>query len=536
MFQLRDYQTDLTGGIHQSWNQGATNVIGVSATGSGKTVMMSKVIIDRNEPTFALAHRQELVSQISLALAKNGVYHSLIASDKTIKFVVNRHVKKTGRNYINTSSPVTVAGVDTLLRREGDFKHVKYWHVDEGHHLLRSNKWGRAVDMFPNARGCGWSATPVRADRKSLHADHGGLYQDLINGPSMRDLINRGFLADYKIAGPEPSINRDNIKISGATGDFGAAALRSAGASSTIVGDVVTHYVRFALGLQTIIFAIDIQAATDIAARLRELGIRAEALSGKTDDRTRAILTDRFENGDLDVLVNVDLFGEGYDVPAVMCVIMGRPTESYGLYSQQFGRMLRPLTGKKHGLLIDAVGNVDTHGLPDAPIDWCLTEPDIKKHRIKPMRACRECFMMWEGFSLTCSHCGHRDKEPPAGGRDLEEIEGDLTMYSPELLEALRAKAAKVMQPIKIRVDSPAKKVIKNNHDARREAGLQLQDAINWWAGMRRDVYAEPVDESYRRFYWHFGTDVLTAQTQKAADMDEMTRKIWEVIENEHTG
>ncbi len=535
---LRDYQVDLRDGVFRDWNQGAQNVCAVSATGSGKTVTMSDVIIQGNEPTFALAHRQELVGQISLALAKNGVYHNLVASDKTIKFVVNRHLKKIGRNYINTQAPVSVAGVDTLLRREGDFNSIKYVHIDEGHHPLKTNKWGRAFDMFPNARGCGWTATPCRADRKSLRFDQGGLYHTLVNGPCMRDLINRGFLCDYVIYGPGSSINREEIAISGNTGDFGATALRRAGQGSTIVGDVVQHYIRFALGKRSIIFAIDIQAANDIAERLREYGIRAQALSGKTDDVTRAVMTDRFENGDLDVLVNVDLFGEGYDVPAVEVVIMGRPTESYGLHSQQFGRMLRPFEGKPHGILIDAVGNVKCHGLPDAPINWTLTENPTTKKRIKPMRACVSCFQMWEGFSMTCPHCGHREAEPPDVTRDLEEIEGDLTAYSPELLEELREQAARNIGEPKIPVHASqiVKRSIEKKWNDRKENVLQLQDAIAWWAGTIKHKYNEDDSTSYRRFHFTFGTDVLTAQTGTAKETEILTRKIWENIENEYVG
>lgn len=535
---LRDYQVDLRDGVFRDWNQGAQNVCAVSATGSGKTVTMSDVIIQGNEPTFALAHRQELVGQISLALAKNGIYHNLVASDKTIKFVVNRHLKKIGRNYINTQAPVSVAGVDTLLRREGDFNSIKYVHIDEGHHPLKTNKWGRAFDMFPNARGCGWTATPCRADRKSLRFDQGGLYHTLVNGPCMRDLITRGFLCDYIIYGPGSSINREEIAVSGNTGDFSATALRRAGAGSTIVGDVVQHYLRFGLGKRAIAFAIDIQAATDIASRLQDFGVRAQALSGKTDDATRAVMTDRFENGDLDVLVNVDLFGEGYDVPAVEVVIMGRPTESYGLYSQMFGRMLRPFEGKPYGILIDAVGNAKKHGLPDAPINWTLTENPTTKKRIKPMRACVSCFQMWEGFSMTCPHCGHRETEPPAARSDLEQIEGDLTAYSPELLEELREQAARNIGEPKIPVHASqiVQRSVKKKWNDRRETILQLQDAIAWWAGTIQHKHNEDDSTAYRRFYLTFGTDVLTAQTGTAKENENLTRRIWENIENEYAG
>ena len=168
--------------------------------------------------------------------------------------------------------------------------------------------------MFPNARGLGVTATPLRADGKGLgrHAD--GLMDAMVVGPSMRDLVLRGYLTDYRIFAPPNDIDLSAVPTS-AGGDFSPVPLRAAVHQSTkIVGDVVQHYLRIARGKLGVTFAVDIEAAEEIAIAYRTAGVTAEVVTSKTPEIVRAQVLRRFRNREVLQLVNVDLFGEGFDL------------------------------------------------------------------------------------------------------------------------------------------------------------------------------------------------------------------------------
>jgi len=407
--QLRDYQSRLYADIRSAWAAGAQNVLGVLPTGGGKTVIFSQAIRDEPGASVAIAHRQELVSQISRALNRNDVPHRIIAPKKLIRFIVNRHIDDTGATTYNPVAPCAVAGVDTIsARREklaGWAKTVSLWVVDEFHHCLEGNKWGKAVALFPNARGLGVTATPCRADGKGLgrHAD--GVIDVMVEGLGYRDLINAGWLSDYRVFCPLSDIKLDDVTLN-ASGDYDTKKLKIAARRSHIVGDVVTEYLRLAPGLLGVTFATDVETATDIAERYRQAGVPAEVITAETPDKIRAEVTRRFERRELLQLVNVDIFGEGFDLPQLQVVSLARPTESYGLLSQQIGRGLRPKP--EPALIIDHVGNVMRHGLVDAPRRWTLdrrergTRGQLAEGVI-PCRTCVGCLGVYIRYARTAA-------------------------------------------------------------------------------------------------------------------------------------
>ena len=334
MIVLRDYQKRLYDDIHSAWSGGARNVLAVAPTGSGKTSTFAKVIHDHPGASIAIAHRNELVSQISMSLARNGVRHRIIGQKDLIRTCVGLHVSELRRSYFDPDAQHGVAGVDTLVKRPPDnpwFRQVSLWVQDEVHHLLADNKWGKATALFPNAKGLGVTATPTRADGRGLgrHAD--GLMDVMVESPGMRDLINMGFLTDYRIFAPPSDINLANVPTS-ASGDFSPEPLRAAVHKSHIVGDAVQHYLRIAPGKLGVTFAVDVESATEIAAAYRQAGVPAEVVSANTPPALRAAILARFARGELKQLVNVDLFGEGFDLPAIEVVSMTRPTQSFALY------------------------------------------------------------------------------------------------------------------------------------------------------------------------------------------------------------
>lgn len=537
---LRGYQSTIKNEIFVSHAFGNRNVLSVLPTGAGKTVCMAHIFKENeNDPQLAQAHRQELVLQISMAFASVGLYHRIIAPEKTIRFIVERHIKKFTQSFFHPGAPTAVGGVDTLIKRLDDLdkflKQCKLWQTDEAHHLQVNNKWGEVVLRMPQARGIGWTATPRRPNGQSLGRSISGVFDALVVGPSMRELITQGYLCEYIIYGLPNAIDTSGIQISSSTGDLNSTQLRDAAHRAQITGDLVKHYKKYASGKRTVVFAVDVALATEYAEAYTAAGIPAGVLHAKTSDTDRVNLLDKFERGEILVIVNVDVLGEGFDCPAIECVQMARPTESYNLFVQQFGRALRILAGKNCGIVIDHVGNIGRHGLPDAPREWSLDGIEKKPRPVDdlPVRGCPNpgCFRVFEGFGRTCPYCGFCPPREPAARPDM--VEGDLTAFSPELMARLRGEADRIVsdnQRVPHHAGRATVIATKRRQGERRNAQLALREALAGWAGCRRDLYGDPDDVSYMRFFRQFGIDVMSAQTLNANDAETLCEKVWEDI------
>jgi len=431
---LREYQKDLVRQIYESWQRGNKNVGVQLHTGGGKTCIFSYILAHHPGGAIAIAHRVELVSQISLTLARYNIAHNIIAQKQSIREIIALHHDEVGRSFYKSTSNIVVAGIDTLLRLSADtpwFKSISLVVQDEGHHPLKKNKWGRAAELFSNAYGLYPTATPCRADGNGLGRHSDGILDDLIVGIPMRQLIHDGFLTDYRIFAPPNDLDLSNVPV-GSTGDFSFDPLRKAVHKSQITGDIVKHYLKIAPGKLGVTFAVDVDAAVEIKTAFCAAGIKAELITGKTPATLRANIMRRFRNEEIKQIVNVDILGEGVDVPAIEVVSMARPTESYGLYSQSFGRALRPKNSKKHALIIDHVGNVLRHGLPDAPRIWTLDRRE-KRSRSKQndeilLISCVECFSVYKRVLRSCPFC---DYVPVPTNRSAPEyVDGDLNELS----------------------------------------------------------------------------------------------------------
>ena len=552
---LRPFQQKLEQDIYDAWDRGARNVMPVSATGSGKTVVLSKLLNDEPGASIAIAHRQELVSQISIAHARNGLRHRLIGSSLN-RIVSALHISEFGCSYLNPNAKASVAGVDTLIRMDASdpyFKSIRKFVIDEAHHVLRENKWGKAAAMFPNAVGLFPTATPYRADGKGLgrHAD--GVVDELVLAPTMRDIIDMGYLTDYRIFAPPSDLDMSGVNVSPTTGDFNKDQVRTAVHKSHIVGDIVSHYVKIAMGKLGVTFSVDVEEATKQAAEFRAAGVPAEVVSAKTPDHLRAQILRRFKNREILQLVNVDLFGEGFDLPAIEVVSFGRPTASFPLYVQQFGRALRLMlpdevmsyyndlddagrraeilrSNKPHAIIIDHVSNVMRHGLPDRTVEWSLDRRERRgggRSDAIPIRVCPnpECVAAYERLHPCCPYCGH--KPEPAARSSPEYVDGDLFELDAATLEKLRGEIARIdAEPLIPRGAAPeVAGAIRKRHRERQGAQGGLRNAIAWWAGLQ-EAQGRSESESYRRFYFKFGVDVAGAQTLGAREAQELTEKI----------
>ncbi len=516
--QLRDYQLDLVKLIQNCWGQGSINVMVQLPTGAGKTIIISKIIEEHVGYSLAIAHRNELVSQISLNLARFGIRHNIIGTKSTIREIIAIHHLELQRSYYDPNATCFVASVHSLVKlplHTPWFPRISLIVFDEAHHVLKHNLWGKAYDLFPNARGLFPTATPSRADGNGLGRHAKGLADVLIEGPTMRDLINLGYLTDYRIFAPQSDIDLTNVNIT-PTGDYSPSKLRTAVHKSHITGDVVSHYMKIAPGKLGVTFAVDLKSCAEIACEFRKAGIPAEVISSKTPPLLRQQLMRKFRNRDILQLVNVDILGEGVDVPAIEVVSMAAPSQSLCKVFQQFGRSLRPSKDKTHAIIIDHVNNVMRHGLPDAPRIWTLDSRErrtsSKPEDVIPLKTCISCLSVYTRFIRNCPFCGHY--QPPSNRSAPIFVDGDLHELDPDVLAKLRGEAERVYLPIHPpkHLEPYIQQSIINKHSNRMQEQSNLRNNIANWAGYLH-AKGHTDSEIYRQFYLTFSTDILTAQT-----------------------
>lgn len=562
MSNLRGFQQKLKNDANAAFDAGARAVLMQLSTGGGKTVIMGSFARDhaamprdmRYPAGCAIAHRSELVGQISQQLAREEVPHGLIASEKTIKGIVANHVEEFGRTFYNARAPWRVASVDTINKRAGLdtwAKSVGMLFIDEAHHVLRDNKWGKAVELFPNTRVLLPTATPIRADKKGLGRHAHGIADVLVEGPPMRALIDNGYLTDYKVFCVPPSdLELDGVPLS-ASGDFSPERLREAvHKSKKIVGDVVDTYCKYARGKLGVTFAVDIESAREITEAFNRVGVPAAMLTGEDSEEHRRATIRRFKNRELWQLVNVDLFGEGFDLPAIECVSFARPTASFSLYSQMWGRALRLMisqilaaawdsytpaqrlafisgSGKPFAFIFDHAGNFYRHmGPPDKPRIWTLDAGTKRKAAADdgiPMRVCLnpKCAFPYERIYNVCPYCG--TAAPPPADRDGPAmVDGDLQQIDPALLAEYRGEIARI-DGAAPNLSGPAHVAGIRNHMNRQAAQHRLREVVAFWYSSHG---GDDSSVNFRRFWFTFGIDAMQVMTLGTADADAMRQRI----------
>lgn len=537
---LRPDQQQLKYDIYGGWQRGRRNMLASLATGGGKSIIVSDIVLDgysagMRQPV--VAHRNELVSQMSHHIARRGIPHRIIGDKDVVKQITASHREEFGQSFVHPTADTSVVGIDTLLARADALaewaKQQDRWIIDEAHHVLRANKWGRGCALFPNAYGLGVTATAGRPDGQGLGAFNrdgsigDGLFHEIAFGPEMRWLIDNGALTDYEIVCPASDLRIDDDAITDG-GDFSPKKLKAAAEKSRIVGDVLKEYVRYAFGKRAICFATDVETSNKIAKQFNDAGIRAASVSAKTPTTVRDKYIKEFKAGIIKILVNVDLFDEGFDVPACEVVIMARPTASIVKYLQMFGRALRTMAGKRYGLIIDHVSNVLRHGLPDKPREWNLFRREKRGKQEKdpedmPMTRCLNverippCCKPYPRVFRCCPHCGWAPPlpEPGTGGRTVEMVDGDLVLLDRATLEAKRRETElespdSLVARTAFAAGGAAAQFNMNKQIAKIQAQTLLRETIEQWAGIERSKGRDD-SETHRRFYLTTGVDVLEA-------------------------
>ena len=207
-------------------------------------------------------------------------------------------------------------------------------------------------------------------------------------------------------------------------------------AQPVVIGSAVDAYERHCAGKRAIFFGVDVKHSEMAAQRFREAGHVAVHLDGNTPRDERARIIKALGTGEIKIVCNCGLISEGANVPAVEAVLLARPTQSFALYLQQVGRALRIAPGKERAIILDLVGNIGRHGLPDAPREWSLGAKSRKQRLVKPRRprTCEACATINKPLAIRCVCCGTMLVTPI----ERREIEAELRRIDQERIREIR--------------------------------------------------------------------------------------------------
>jgi len=409
VFSLRDYQSEHLDAAIDQMRGGVRRLCMQAPTGSGKTVVFARMAhgaAKKNNRVLILVHRRELLRQTA---QKIGQGYGLIAAGTS-----------------TNSEPIQIASVQTIVRRLDRYRDAfDLIIIDEAHHATAAT-YLKIVDANPRARVVGVTATPVRLSGIGL----GDLFEALVPCPrTMRELIDDGYLSDYRCFAPPNALDVSRIKT--VAGDYSKKSLReSLENNREIYGSAVSHYRSFGDGAPAIAFCASVKHAENTAAEFRAAGYRSIHVDGETKEYIRDRAIADLGAGRIDVLASCDLISEGVDVPVVACGILLRPTKSLTIAMQQIGRILRPAPGKREAIIFDHVHNIARHGLPDADREWSL-EHGCKQSCDGAALAveCGQCFGVYAPGRRACPYCGHvRERADRAA--EIKRTEGTLQEIS----------------------------------------------------------------------------------------------------------
>lgn len=405
--KLRPYQQALLDEARGHLKRGVKSILLQLPTGGGKTVitatMLGRAAAKGHRCAFGV-HRRELVKQSIATFEEVGIAHGVVSAGW----------------YMDGGPRVQICSVPTWVKRTkylGDFSLIVW---DECHHIA-AGTWDQLHRQYPKAVHIGLTATPERLDGRGL----GDWFDVMVNGPTTRELIEAGFLSPYRLFS-RPSVDMTGAAVAG--GEYRHEDVMRLLDSSTILGDAVEHYLEHAQGRRAVAFEASIDRSRELVERFKAAGIAAQHLDGGDSPAHRDQVLADFQAGRLKVVSNVDLFGEGFDLPSLECVILNRPTHSLGLYLQQVGRGLRIHPGKRDCVILDHAGNFTRHGAPDEVRQWTLTGREPKAGAGRDATApqgpvCTACFAISPPGS---SHCVECKTALPVRQRELRMVDGQL--------------------------------------------------------------------------------------------------------------
>ena len=406
--KLYDYQEDMKGRIEGELRL-HRSVMAQMPTGTGKTYLLTAVIdsfVNGNpmEKVWIVAHRRELVSQIDETVRK---FHSYYAS-----------------NTSSLLSSVKAMSIQWLMRHYDEIEEEPgIIVIDEAHHAL-AKTYKEMWERFPNAKFLGLTATPCRLNGKGFT----DLFDVLVQSWSVPEFISKGRLATYDFVSiKSDGVTQrliDSLQKRGADGDYQNKEMDMLLNKKPSIEKLYQSLEEFGKDRKGIVYAINISHAQKITKLYQEHGVKAIAIDSKTPAVERQQDIEAFKKGDIQVLVNVDIFSEGFDCPDVEFVQLARPTLSLAKYLQMVGRGLRVAKGKKNCVIIDNVGLYRVFGLPSQVWNWnAMFEGKLKVGKRKETAKEREFFLRSE------------EQETMPVGQDSEMM---MVMSHEELLQTIQ--------------------------------------------------------------------------------------------------
>ena len=406
--KLFDYQEDMKERIEKALRL-HRSVMAQMPTGTGKTYLLTAVIdsfVSNNpmEKVWIVAHRRELVSQIDETVRK---FHSYSAS-----------------NTSSLLSSVKAMSIQWLMRHYDEIEEEPgIIVIDEAHHAL-AKTYKEMWERFPKAKFLGLTATPCRLNGKGFT----DLFDVLVQSWAVPEFISKGRLATYDFVSikSDGMTQRliDSLQKRGADGDYQNKEMDMLLNKKPSIERLYRSLEEFGKDRKGIVYAINISHAQKITKLYQENGVKAIAIDSKTPDTERQQDIEAFKKGDIQVLVNVDIFSEGFDCPDVEFVQLARPTLSLAKYLQMVGRGLRVAKGKKNCVIIDNVGLYRVFGLPSQVWNWnAMFEGKLKVGKRKETPKERDFFLMY----------GKQETMPV--GQDSEMM---MVMSHEELMQSLQ--------------------------------------------------------------------------------------------------
>lgn len=363
---LRDYQQLAKEKIFCKWNL-VDNILYQMPTGTGKTRLFTSIIRDIsiwglrhniNYRILIIAHRSELIEQSSRSLDKYRIKHGVLAG--------------TMKDKRDLTQAIQVASIQTITHPANqcmiDDLKFDFIIIDEAHHAV-ANSYQKLWEYCPDAKKLGVTATPWRMNNSGFAQ----IFDVYIPSMSIKDFIQKGWLATYQYysipISSELVKSIESIREFDIEGDYKNSALVEVCDTSKIRAQLYDSYEKNVLGKKGIIYSISREHSEHICLQYRSRGVAIENIDSKTPAKVREKVIQAFRNGEIDIIVNVDIFSEGFDCPDVEFIQLARPTKSLVKYIQQVGRGLRK-NGDKKCIILDNVGMYSRFGLPDEDRDW----------------------------------------------------------------------------------------------------------------------------------------------------------------------
>lgn len=382
--QPRPYQKKAIEELRDKFRQGYNKPLLVLPTGGGKTdiiSMITRMMFEKNQRVLIAVHRKEIVHQIVERLVMYGVHPGIIMAG---------HKQ-------NLARLVQVASKDSYHARQNFEPDMVI--IDEAHHAR-----GKTYDVLTKPkRVVGFTATPRRPDGKSL----GDIFDCIVMPTTMSELIDESFLVPARIWSPKEAPSLDGIHTK--MGEYVDSELFDAFNNDRVLNGMYNEYMKIAPNTRTVLFNVNVRHSEIAANFFTSKGIKAAVVHGAMNQLERDNTIRQFKRGEIQLLSNCNLVGEGFDLPQCETLIMNTATKSETKWMQAVGRVIRPSPGKTHGIVIDLGGCGLRFGLPEDYDRFGFTfDEDTKAKMPAPTKCCPECDLIMYASIMTCPGCGYK--------------------------------------------------------------------------------------------------------------------------------